>query len=186
MVDRSNTSPSPGTLLPTTVPTKAKPSGWAEAAKAWERGNTPPCLLGKAGTALGTIPDTGQSAAPGQACTSPAHLPVFTPQAGLAQDTIKGAHTAWREQEGGLQLLWDHSKEQGQQGDPSHLRMEQIFPKLNCPPASPGEGGEHHFGSLSLGFEQTAVFCSPLPSQNTLYPNYYLNNLPLVSAGPSC
>lgn len=80
----------------------------------------------------------GRGAAQGQACAFPAcPLPA---QAGLAQDTTKGAHTARREQEGGLELLWDHSKEGGQQKDSSRLGMERVFPKLLPTSKSWGRG----------------------------------------------
>lgn len=71
-------------------------------------------------------------------------------------------------------------------GNPSHLRMGQMFPKLNYTPASPREGGEHHFGS-PLDFEKTVLFSAFLPPKiHTLYLNSYLSDLSLFSAGSSC
>lgn len=93
--------------------------------------------------------------------------------------------------EGSRRVAWSPSGTVARVGgrrNPSHLRMEQVFPKLNYPPASPREGGEHHFGSPSLDFERTIFFSALLPPKihTIFYLNSYLNDLPLVSAGSSC
>lgn len=66
--------------------------------------------------------------------------------------------------EGSKRVAWSPSASTARvRGNPYHLRMEQMFPKLNYPPANPREGGEHHFGSPSLDFERTVLSSALLP-----------------------